>query len=126
MPLNCHRFSTLDRPEGSQFDAWRTLMSVSVELTRLEGDSGFPEELVAWDFGGLVLAEMHMPRRGFHRAWRHLKHPLADHWCLVLALDGPSGTGAPARSLSFRSLARPFAGRGDEAHLLSLFLPRDQ
>jgi AraC-like DNA-binding protein len=124
--LSSHRFSTLDLPERSQFDAWRTLMSVSVELTRLEGEPGFPAELAAWEFGGLVLAEMRMPRRGFHRAWRHLKQPLADHWSLVLVLDGQSATGAPARSLSFRSLARPFASRGDEAHLLTLFLPRDR
>lgn len=129
MRMTSYRFSTIDLPKGSQFEAWRTLISSSVELTRPEGEPGFPAELVAWDFGGFVLAEMQMPRRGFHRAWRHLKRPLTDHWCLVLALEDsrePDGAGLQSRSLSFRSLARPFTGHGDEAHLVSLFLPRDQ
>ncbi len=126
--LKSHRYSTVDLPTKSQFEAWRALMSSNVELTRVGEDDGFPADLVAWDFGGLVLAEMRMPSRGFARVWRHLKQPLSDHWCLVLSLDTVPGVPGErqGRSLSFRSLGRPFTGQGDEAHLVSLFLPRDQ
>ncbi|CAH1649657.1 HTH araC/xylS-type domain-containing protein [Hyphomicrobiales bacterium] len=129
-----YHFSTRDLTPQHQFDAWRSFMASSIELSQPEGqDVGFAADLYAWDLGSLAFTEMAMPGDGAIRTFRHRKAPPTDHWCLVLplseaehamAITQPGRRLAPRR-LSFRSIARPYAASGTDSHVISLFIPRD-
>ncbi|CAH1652680.1 MULTISPECIES: AraC family transcriptional regulator [unclassified Chelatococcus] len=129
-----YHFSTRDLAPQHQFDAWRSFMASSIELSQPEGqDVGFAADLYAWDLGSLAFTEMAMPGNGATRSFRHRKAPPTDHWCLVLpfseaehavAINRP-GNRLASRRLSFRSIARPYAASGTDSHVISLFIPRD-
>lgn len=132
--LKPYQFSTRDLAPHRQFDAWRSFMEASIDLSQPKGQAiGFAANLNAWDLGSLAFAQMSMPGDGAERSWRHYKAPPTDHWCLVLPLSDaelaaaiamPGQRPAPRR-LSFRSLARPYTASGTDSHVISLFIPRD-
>ena len=122
-------FSTSDLAPGDQFEAWRSIMSPVIDLELVDRKpGGFDAMLDVWDLGGMTLTRAVMPGTSSPRRWRHLSKDPMDHWCLVLAHASDPATAGSARGkryLGFRSLARPFEGFADDAHVLTLFIPRD-
>lgn len=109
--------------KADQFDAWRTFMAATIDMT-VDGDAadGFEAEQTVWNLGSLALSHARMPDGGQMRHWRHLKRDPLDHWCLVVS--GRSGAKS-GLSLSVRSLALPFDGQGNDRSVISLYVPRD-
>ncbi len=116
-------FSTLSVPVRDQFEAWRALLAETIELRPLHSaESGFPAYFSSWSFAGLTLTHATF-LRARPRAWSHRPRSWNDHWCLVLA----KGAGVPgASSLSLRTLSLPFQGEGEDAEVITLYVPRDR
>jgi len=115
-------FSTADVRPSEQFEAWRTFIADTVELTLTDAPAdGFAAEQDVWDLRRFALTSARMPGAGYQRVWTHLRKDPIDHWCLVL-YEAQPGLRAP---LGFRSLASEFRGSGADARVLTLFVPRD-
>ncbi len=124
-------FSTKDLPPEDQFDAWRSLLSDTIDLLPTQATSGsFAAEFSSWTFGNVVLTRT-LYSDAPARRWRHRPRSFLDHWCVVLARshsprsDTLSLETSRQDNLSFRSLALPFEGQAEDTEVLTLFLPRD-
>jgi len=125
-------FSTKGLPAEDQFDAWRSLLSETIDLLPTPNASEpFDAEFSSWSFGDVVLTRT-LYADAPARHWRHRPRSFMDHWCVVLAhscspecnllsLSPPERQG----NLSFRSLAMPFEGQAEDTEVLTLFLPRN-
>lgn len=123
MPI---RFDTFDFPPSTQFDAWRDHYSPIFDLRLADGPAPkYLAEHTSWEFGGLTLTKASMPRN-LLRHWRHWERPKIDDWIIVVT---PSLANNPSlhsgRSLSFRSLTRPFENYGSDDEVVTLYLPRE-
>ena len=60
--------------KADQFDAWRTFMAATIDMT-VDGDAadGFEAVQTVWNLGSLALSHARMPDGGQMRHWRHLK-----------------------------------------------------
>lgn len=119
-------FTTRLLPAGEQFAAWRELNASVVEMSLVDsGTPGFAADQLSWDLDGMRFTQATLPATA-ERQWHHWPKSSMDDWCLVLA-RGPHpahAAGAATGHLGFRSLARPFEGRGADEEVLTLFLPR--
>jgi AraC-like DNA-binding protein len=114
-------FTTLDLPSSEQFQAWREFNATIAEIFLVRDDrAAFPVSHRSWNIRNLILTQAHLPG-DIERRWRHLPKSYFDHWCVVLARAG----GGRHSSLSCRSLARAFEGRGVDETVTTLFLPRE-
>lgn len=126
--LRPYRFSTQPERQEHQFDAWRSAMETTIDVSRPRGDdprAGFSARFDAWDMDGLGLVSMEMPGEGFTRQWNHIRPAPVDHWSLLIPVRDSRGLAYPKRPMAFGSLARPFEGSGADTHVISLFIARD-
>jgi len=121
VPAKRHLFSTrLERPL-QQFEAWRGHLSAVVDLTPAdEPVLQFPADAEQWSLGDVTLSRYSLADAPA-RAWRHRPDSHCDDWCVVVARPAD---GSAQATVSFRSLALPFEGRGRDGEVLTLMLPR--
>lgn len=120
-PLSTRRFSTRGLHRRDQFDAWRDMLSGIVDLFPAStAVAAFPADSEEWVFGDIRLASYDLSDAPA-RAWRHRPTLHSDDWCLVIAWPQDE---AGAAEVSFRSLALPFEGRGQDGRVITLQLPR--
>jgi AraC-like DNA-binding protein len=124
-------FSTAELPAPEQFEAWRSLLSSTIDLLPTpETAESFAAEFSSWTFGNIILTRT-LYSNAPARHWRHRPRSFLDHWCVVLARSRSrqsnelSAATSRPDSLSFRSLALPFEGQAEDTEVLTLFLPRD-
>lgn len=128
-PVFVQSFSTRDLPARDQFEAWRSLLSGTIDLLPTPATSeSFAVEFSSWTFGNIILTRT-LYSNTPARHWRHRPRSFLDHWCVVSARSYPRRGGdylAAARpNISFRSLGLPFEGQAEDTEVLTLFLPRD-
>ena len=127
-------FSSRHLAAREQFGAWRSQLSDYVELLPTsDANSGLPGELYTFDLGGGISFVRAAFTDAPAREWRHKPKSFLDHWCVVLARraidrrSAPVNDGSPgAFDLTFRSLAKPYQGRGQDCEVLTIYLPRDE
>lgn len=122
-------FSTKELPARDQFEAWRSLLSDTIDLLPTPAASeSFVAECSSWTFGNIILTRT-LYANTPARHWRHRPRSFLDHWCVVSARSYPRGSDgcleASRQDISFRSLALPFEGQAEDTEVLTLFLPRD-
>lgn len=123
-------FSTRDLRPKDQFDAWRSMLTETIDLLpTVETAETFEAEFSCWTLGDVVFTRT-LYANAPARHWRHRQRSFLDHWCVVLARSGSaqdslSLTNTSQGNLSFRSLAAPFEGQAEDTEVLTLFLPRD-
>jgi AraC-like DNA-binding protein len=126
-------FSSRSFAAREQFEAWRSELSEYIELLpTADTDLGLPGELYSFDIGAGLSLMRSVFTDAPAREWRHKPKSYLDHWCVVLA-RGDDVTNASANGchagrydLSFRSLAMPFEGRGQDREVLTVLLSREE
>ncbi len=117
------RFSTRSLPPRDRFEAWRSHIADTTDLSPAEASAtDFPAESEQWSLGDIVFSRYRLSEAP-ERIWTHWPQSHRDDWCVVLA--GPSGARAQG-SLSFRALSKPFEGRGRDDEVLTVLLPRNR
>ena len=133
-------FSTQHLAAFDQFEGWRQHVADIIELVpNREQADGFSAQSTRWAIGDLIFTHAVFSQAP-ERSWRHRPQSCLDHWCLVLARTGretdahvSENTGLtrklpsqspPSSVLSFRSLALPFEGGGQDEEVVTLLLPR--
>lgn len=108
-----------------QFQLFRSWFAglADVEPTLL-APAPFLARQMAWSFGRSTLIHLSTTEVSF--AWRSLRNPTMDDWCVHLTLPQMQHRGGMrSDALSLRSLADPFAGRSERSDHLALFVPRN-
>lgn len=117
------RFSTRNMPPCDRFEAWRSHIADTADLSPGKAAAAdFPADSQQWSLGDIVFSRYQLSDAP-ERSWTHWPQSHRDDWCVVLA--GPSGAVARG-SLSFRSLSRPFEGRGRDDEVLTVLIPRNR
>jgi AraC-like DNA-binding protein len=110
-------------PPAEQFGLFRSWYAGLADIKPIQNALlPFPAHQMAWSFGRLTLTYLSAPEVSF--AWRNLKNPIMDSWCLHLALPRtqPLG-GTKVRMLSLCSLADAFWGFSERSDHIALYVP---
>lgn len=124
--LRCSiELNTSSAPPAEQFDLFRSWYAGLAEISPSPNVlPSFSAHQMAWSFGRLTLTYLSAPEVSF--AWRSLKNPTMDSWCLHLALPrSPQRGGKTVGKLSLFSLADQFWGFSEKCDHLALCMPRN-
>jgi AraC-like DNA-binding protein len=102
-----------------QFDAWRSYLSETIEISP-DGKPlvGFLATAEDWIFDDVRISRYFLSQAPARR-WRHRPGVHSDDWCLVLDWGREA-----APIVAFRSLSLPFDGRSCDSHVIALRFPR--